>query len=76
MPLHQVKLWLNGLNVTSAFRTDRAARMRGLLTGLEVGQNKLLADSNGRGRGRPRASVAISNHPIGGPVLLGSQNTP
>ena len=77
VPLHQVTLWLNGLDVTSAFRTDTAARtMRGVLTGLEGGQNELLADSNGRGRGRPRASLAITNHPIGGPVLLGSQTTP
>ena len=77
VPLHQVTLWLNGLDVTAAFHTDTAARtMRGVLTGLEVGQNEFLADSNGRGLGRPRASLAITNHPIGGPVLLGSQTTP
>ena len=77
VPLHQVTLWLNGLDVTATFRTDTAARtMRGVLTGLEEGQNEFLADSNGRGRGRPRASLAITNHPIGGPVLLGSQTTP
>ena len=77
VPLHQVTLWLNGINVTANFRTDTAARtMRGVLTGLESGQNELLADSNGRGRGRPRASLAITSHPIGGPVLLGSQTTP
>ena len=77
MPLHQVTLWLNGLNVTGTFSTDTAARtMRGVLTGLEEGQNEFLADSNGRGHGRPRASLTITNHPIGGPVLLGSQTTP
>ena len=77
VPLHQVTLWLNGRNVTAAFRTDTAARtMRGVLTGLEGGQNEFLADSNGRGHGRPRASLTITNHPIGGPVLLGSQTTP
>ena len=77
VPLHQVTLWLNGLDVTATFRTDTAARtMRGVLTGLEEGQNEFLADSNGRGHGRPRASLAITNHPIGGPVLLGSQTTP
>ena len=77
VPLHQVTLWLNGLDVTAAFHTDTAARtMRGVLTGLKVGQNEFLADSNGRGLGRPRASLAITNHPIGGPVLLGSQTTP
>ncbi len=77
VPLHQVTLWLNGLDVTETFSTDTAARtMRGVLTGLEDGQNEFLADSNGRGRGRPRASLTITNHPIGGPVLLGSQTTP
>jgi Tannase-like family of unknown function (DUF6351) len=77
VPLHQVTLWLNGRNVTGTFQTDSAARtMRGVLTGLERGQNEFLADSNGRGIGRPRASLTITNHPIGGPVLLGSQTTP
>ena len=77
VPLHQVTLWLNGLDVTGSFHTDTAARtMNGVLTGLKEGQNEFLADSNGRGRGRPRASLAITNHPIGGPVLLGSQTMP
>jgi len=76
-PLQHVTLWLNGSNVTTAFHSDAAARvMRGVLTGLVVGENEFLADSNGRGKGRPRASLTITNHPIGGPVLLGSQTTP
>jgi len=77
VPLHQVKVLLNGADVTAAFRTDAAARtMRGVVTGLAVGTNELIADSNGRGKGRPRASLTITNHPIGGPVLLGSQTQP
>ncbi|HEX9301792.1 MAG TPA: DUF6351 family protein, partial [Casimicrobiaceae bacterium] len=77
VPLHQVTLFLNGRDVTSAFRTDATARiMRGVLTGLVQGQNEFLADSNGQGEGRPRASLTITNHPIGGPVLLGSQTQP
>jgi len=47
-----------------------------VLTGLVQGQNEFLADSNGQGEGRPRASLTITNHPIGGPVLLGSQTQP
>jgi hypothetical protein len=70
-------LWLNGHEVTAAFQTDEAARtMRGVLTGLVVGENEFLADSNGNGKGRPNATLRILNHPIGGPVLLGSQTTP
>ena len=77
VPLHQVTLFLNGRNVTAAFHTDATARiMRGVLTDLVPGQNEFLADSNGRGKGRPRASLTITNHSIGGPVLLGSQTTP
>src|SRR6266850_565189 len=77
VPLHQVRLLLNGRDVAAAFRTDTAARiMRGVLTGLVPGQNEFLADSNGHGDGRPRASLTITNHAIGGPVLLGSQTTP
>src|SRR4029079_15488717 len=77
VPLQHVRLYLNGRDVTASFRTDAAARvMRGVLTGLVVGSNEFLADSNGQGKGRPRASLTITNHPIGGPVLLGSQTTP
>jgi hypothetical protein len=77
VPLKKVTLWLNGHEVTAAFRTNEAARtMRGVLTGLVVGENEFLADSNGNGNGRPRATLRILNHPIGGPVLLGSQTTP
>ena len=77
VPLHQVKVLLNGADVTAAFRTDAAARtMRGVVTGLRDGTNELIADSNGRGNGRPRAKLTITNHPRGGPVLLGSQTQP
>ena len=78
VPLHQVRVLLNDdVDVTAMFRTDAAARtMRGVVTGLVVGTNTLIADSNGRGKGRPRASLTITNHPIGGPVLLGSQTQP
>ena len=77
VPLKKVTLWLNGHEVTAAFRTNEAARtMRGVLTGLVIGENEFLADSNGNGNGRPNATLRILNHPIGGPVLLGSQTMP
>src|SRR5262250_2677212 len=77
VPLKKVTLWLNGHEVTAAFQTNEAARtMRGVLTGLVNGENQFVADSNGQGRGRPNATLRIINHPIGGPVLLGSQTTP
>jgi hypothetical protein len=77
VPLKKVTLTLNGYDVTAAFVTNATARtMRGVLSGLVVGENQFLADSNGNGNGRPRATLTILNHPIGGPVLLGSQTTP
>src|SRR6267378_7140600 len=77
VPLQQVRLRLDGRNVTAAFRTDAATRtMRGVLTGLHVGHNYFTADANGHGHGRPVARLVITNHPIGGPVLLGSQTQP
>jgi hypothetical protein len=77
VPLQHVRLFLNGHDVTASFRTNAATRvMRGVLTGLVVGRNEFLADSNGQGKGRPRATLTITNHPIGGPVLLGSQTQP
>src|SRR5262245_10951161 len=77
VPLKKVTLWLNGHEVTETFQINETSRtMRGLLTGLVVGENEFLADSNGNGNGRPRATLRILNHPIGGPVLLGSQTQP
>jgi uncharacterized tannase-like protein DUF6351 len=77
VPLNKVTLSLNGTDVTAAFEVNEAARtMRGVLTGLLNGENEFVADSNGLGTGRPRATLRIINHPIGGPVLLGSQTTP
>jgi hypothetical protein len=77
VPLDKVTLWLNGSNVTDTFQTDAEARtMRGVVTGLNPGTNDFLADSNGRGLGRPRASLTITDHAIGGPVLLSSQTQP
>ena len=77
VPMHKVTLTLNGANVDAAFVADAAARtFRGVLSGLVVGENQLVADANGLGKGRPWASLTLTNHRRGGPVLLGSQTTP
>ncbi len=77
VPMHQVTLTLNGANVGSTFVSDATARtMRGVLTGMALGENVFVADANGNGKGRPWASLTITNHPRGGPVLLGSQTQP
>jgi len=79
VPLKKVTLSLNGHDVTEAFIETGTHTMRGVLTGLVSGENEFIAESNGSGEGRPgrpRATLAIVNHPIGGPILLGSQTTP
>ena len=77
VPMKKVTLTLNGVDVGSAFTADEAARtFRGVVTGLKVGANTLIADSNGNGNGRPWASLTITNHERGGPILLGSQTQP
>ena len=43
---------------------------------MEPGENLFVADANGQGRGRPWASLTITNHVRGGPILLGSQAMP
>src|SRR6266478_4604257 len=77
VPMHKVTLALNGANVDAAFVADAEARtLRGVLRGLVNGENRFVADANGLGKGRPWASLTLTNHPRGGPVLLGSQTTP
>jgi hypothetical protein len=78
--LSAVKVKLNGHDITSSFKADAAARtLRGLVTGLVEGPNDLVAVDGGKGNGKgdgKEVSLTITNHPIGGPVLLGSQTQP
>jgi len=74
--LNQVSLRLNGRDVTAAFKTTAASTLRGVVTGLVDGDNEFVAEARGRGHSEPQARLRITNHPIGGPVLLGSQTTP
>jgi hypothetical protein len=69
-----------------------ARTLRGVLRGLALGDNRFVAEASRHGRshdddqdqhrgndqdeGRPWASLRITNHPRGGPVILGSQTTP
>jgi hypothetical protein len=78
--LSSVRVKLNGHDITSSFKADAAARtLRGLVTGLVDGRNDLVAVDGGKGNGKgdgKEVRLAITNHPIGGPVLLGSQTQP
>src|SRR6267143_288381 len=71
---NKVRLSLNDRDVTGAFTVNAAARtLRGLVSGLREGRNDFVAGESHGGR---KARLVITNHPIGGPVLLGSQTTP
>src|SRR5258705_5851810 len=74
VPLNQVRLSLNGHDVTGAFTANASARtLRGVVSGLVEGRNDFAAGESHGGR---EARLVITNHPIGGPVLLGSQTQP
>jgi len=65
----QVRMVLNGRDVTSAFAVRANGRYMGLVEGLAEGGNQLVARS---GDGAT-AHLAIKNHPIGGPLISGAQ---
>src|SRR5258705_8469339 len=72
--LNKVRLSLNGNDVPGAFTANASARtLRGVVSGLVEGRNDFAAGESHGGR---EARLVITNHPIGGPVLLGSQTQP
>src|SRR5215204_6862315 len=77
VPLHKATVLVNGEDVTSTLALDASARtLTGMIDGLHLGANTLAADSNGRGKGRPRATLMLVNHPITGPIFSGPQQQP
>ena len=70
----QLKVDVNGTDVTSAFTTRADGRTMGLVSGLNNGSNLITARSaDGSFYG---AKLTVTNHPIGGPVLVATQVTP
>jgi hypothetical protein len=67
-----VRVELNGADVTSAFAVRSDGRLLGLVTGLDVGANRLAA----RVPKAPDVAITITNHPIAGPVIAGPQVQP
>src|SRR5205085_139342 len=65
----QVKMVLNGTDVTGAFAVRPNGRYMGVVEGLKNGQNVLVANLPNNGG----ANLAITNAPIGGPVISGPQ---
>ena len=67
-----VRVQLGEADVTSQFAVRANGKYQGLLGGLAVGANELVARV---GNGRP-ASVTVTNYKSGGPLLYGPQVTP
>jgi hypothetical protein len=67
-----VRVSLNGNDVTSEFAVRPNGRYEGLVTGLAVGDNDLMATM----RLGPTVHITITNHPSGGPVFAGPQVQP
>jgi len=67
-----VHVTLNGTDVTSAFAVRANGEYQGLVTGLAVGDNELVA-TMAKG---PALHLTITNHPSGGPVFAGPQVQP
>jgi hypothetical protein len=77
--LKQLRIELNGEDVSASFRSMPDGTLRGLVDGLRLGENELVARSNGQGQGVPQgraATLQLVNHPLGGPMFSGPQQEP
>jgi hypothetical protein len=70
--LKHLRVRVGDRDVTAAFDRRADGRITGVVTGLALGENRLVADAPGAGR----AALTITNHPIGGPVISGPQIQP
>jgi len=72
-----VRVSLNGVDVTSAFAVRENGRFMGLIVDLVVGDNVVVASVDPAALGRrPRAQITLTNYRIGGPVFSGAQLQP
>lgn len=73
--LSDVRIALNGANVTGAFVADAGAgTLTGLVTGLRLGRNQL--EVGAKGKGRADAGITLTNYPIQGPIISGPHEFP
>jgi hypothetical protein len=67
----EVRIFANRNDVTSDFEAQADGSLLGLVTGLQVGPNKLVATAHGHA-----AVLRVVDHPITGPVFSGRQQLP
>jgi hypothetical protein len=69
----------NGTDVTSTFRSMPDGSLLGLVDGLTLGENEIVARANGGGRGTPSGratTLDVVNHSKSGPLFSGPQQMP
>jgi hypothetical protein len=69
----------NGVDVTDTFHTMPDGSLLGLVGGLDLGANEIVARVNGRGKGTPpgrSATLNVVDHPLSGPLFSGPQQQP
>jgi Tannase-like family of unknown function (DUF6351) len=75
--LDQAMIQLNGRDVSAMFRSDAAAHaLRGLVTGLELGENTLAVFPDKKGRGPAAEELRLNNYHLTGPIFSGRQEQP
>jgi Tannase-like family of unknown function (DUF6351) len=67
-----LRVTAGGADRSSAFAVGTDGRVEGVLTGLALGDNRVVASAPGRAP----AEITLVNHPIGGPVFSGPQIKP
>jgi hypothetical protein len=67
-----VQISSNGQDVTSSFQRQPDGSLLGLVTGLAIGRNRLVASVDGRFA----SSLDVVDHSINGPVFSGKQQLP
>jgi len=67
-----VSVSLNGVDVTSSFKSATANTLLGVVTGLVNGENTITAKNGGS----TSTSMTLTNYPITGPITSGPQMSP
>ncbi len=78
-PIAKLRVTLNGRDVTAAFAAGAVGgKPTGLVTGLALGKNLLVADLQLPGESAARATSALdlTNYPASGPMFSGPQQMP
>lgn len=82
-PRHQsvagARVFLNRLDVSSSFQLQSDGSLLGLVSGLQLGRNELVAETARRrddDEESRRASLTLTNYPIAGPIFSGPHESP